>query len=77
MPGVGFFDTVHIVSWDILLDLGNLLLPKRRPSLVVPAGHPGFEGNWPEYVAVMEGDSRGACPGLNAMANHGTSMIFH
>lgn len=73
--GVGAFTSLYIIPWDTLLDVGNLVWPKKRTGLVVPEGHPGFEGNWPEYVAAVEGDSRSACPGLNAMANHGAHRL--
>lgn len=66
-----FFSSVYIFLWDTLLAFGNLILPKRPHGLVVPDGHPGFGGKWPEYVPAKEGDSRCSCPGINALANHG------
>ncbi|KAI6126785.1 Chloroperoxidase [Pisolithus sp. B1] len=51
-----------IMAWDVALSLLNL---------VVPEGHPGYAGNWPEYKLPQEGDSRCSCPALNTMANHG------
>ncbi|KAI0089396.1 chloroperoxidase-like protein [Irpex rosettiformis] len=57
--------------WDTSLAVINLLAPNRPANRVVPAGHPGFNGEWPEYVPPKEGDSRCSCPALNAMANHG------
>ncbi|OSX64818.1 hypothetical protein POSPLADRAFT_1134594 [Postia placenta MAD-698-R-SB12] len=60
-----------VVVWDLGLTLFNLLAPLRPANCVVPEGHPGAGGRWPEYIAPKEGDSRSACPALNAMANHG------
>lgn len=60
-----------VVVWDLGLTLFNLLAPLRPANRVVPEGHPGAGGRWPEYIAPKEGDSRSACPALNAMANHG------
>jgi len=48
-----------------------LLSPKKKIGYVVPEGHPGFGGIWPEFIPPKDGDSRSACPALNAMANHG------
>ena len=56
---------------DFILFLLNLLTPDRKAGHVIPEGHPGFGGKWPEYIAPQEGDSRCSCPALNAMANHG------
>ncbi|KIM71445.1 hypothetical protein PILCRDRAFT_819327 [Piloderma croceum F 1598] len=70
-----FFSSIYIFLWDTLLAFGNLVLPKRPTALVVPDGHPGFGGKWPEYVPAKEGDSRCSCPGINALANHG--IIAH
>jgi hypothetical protein len=67
----GFFINIYIFSWDNLLFVCNLLAPSLKPGHVVPAGCPGHGGDWPEYVAPKEGDSRSACPALNALANHG------
>ncbi|KIW02566.1 uncharacterized protein PV09_06021 [Verruconis gallopava] len=64
---VGLF----VFTWDTSLFFLNLVLPKYKPDLVVPKGCPGHQGNWPPYVPPKEGDSRSACPMLNAMANHG------
>jgi len=66
-----FFFNVYIFSWDGLLAFLNLITPKLAVGSVVPSGHPGAGGKWPEYIAPKEGDSRSACPALNAMANHG------
>ncbi|KAF9011785.1 Chloroperoxidase [Cyathus striatus] len=57
--------------WDLLITGANFLLPQRPLGSVVPKGHPGEGGKWPKYIAPGEGDSRCACPALNAMANHG------
>ncbi|KAG6826659.1 hypothetical protein H0H92_014950 [Tricholoma furcatifolium] len=62
---------VYVAVWDIGLTLINLVTPKRKVGRVTPAGHPGADGKWPEYIAPKEGDSRCSCPALNAMANHG------
>lgn len=65
-----FYD-IFILVWDFNLFLLNLVLPAHKPGRVVPAGAPGHNGNWPEYIPPKNGDSRSACPMLNAMANHG------
>lgn len=65
-----FIDT-FVFAWDFNLFLLNLILPSHKAGTVVPAGCPGHNGQWPEYVAPKEGDSRSACPMINAMANHG------
>ncbi|KAM0692209.1 hypothetical protein Q7P36_008410 [Cladosporium allicinum] len=62
---------LFVMLWDLGLAILNFILPKRKPGLVVPAGVPGHQGKWPKYIAPREGDSRSACPMLNAMANHG------
>jgi hypothetical protein len=64
-------DTLKQKQRDLLLAIGNLLTPKKSLAKIVPEGHPGFEGKWPEYIPPKVGDSRCSCPGLNAMANHG------
>jgi len=64
-------------AWDAYLTLLNLVSPSRKVGHVTPAGHPGFGGKWPEYVAPKEGDSRCSCPALNAMANHGQHELHH
>lgn len=68
--GGGFLDILVIV-WDNLLFLLNLVSPKLKKGEVIPKGLPGHHGSWPEYVKPKEGDSRSACPMLNALANHG------
>lgn len=65
-----FFNLV-VFCWDNTLFLLNLVTAKLEPDDVVPKGAPGYHGKWPEYVAPRDGDSRSACPMLNAMANHG------
>ncbi|KAG2140652.1 Chloroperoxidase [Suillus clintonianus] len=69
------FFYVVITSWDVLLTLANLMRRKRPIGHVTPKGHPGYEGDWPEYKPPKETDSRCSCPALNAMANHG--IISH
>jgi len=58
---------LFVMLWDLGLAILNFILPKRKPGLVVPAGVPGHMGKWPKYIAPKEGDSRSACPMLNAM----------
>ncbi|KAF2730781.1 Cloroperoxidase [Polyplosphaeria fusca] len=65
------FIDVFVVTWDFVLFILNLILPAHKPGSVIPAGAPGNNGQWPDYVAPQEGDSRSACPMLNALANHG------
>ncbi|KAF9460425.1 chloroperoxidase-like protein [Collybia nuda] len=60
-----------VLVWDIYLTLFNFIAPSKRPGHVMAQGQPGAGGKWPEYIAPQEGDSRSACPALNAMANHG------
>lgn len=60
-----------VLAWDILLNIGNAVLPKRKKGKVVRPGHAGVGGKWPEFIAPTEGDSRCSCPALNAMSNHG------
>jgi hypothetical protein len=62
---------VFFFIWDAGLFILNLVLPGYKPGTFVPPGKPGHDGNWPEYVPPKEGDSRSACPMINAMANHG------
>ncbi|KAF8523795.1 heme-thiolate peroxidase [Hysterangium stoloniferum] len=47
--------------WDNLLTLLNTFTP--RKSITAPL--------WPDFVARSDTDSRGPCPGLNALSNHG------
>ena len=74
-PIARFFDNVYVFTYDGLLELGNQVMPKRKVGHMVPEGHPGFGGKWPEYIPPKEGDSRCACPALNALANHGARHI--
>ena len=62
---------LSVIAWDNGIALLNLVTPKLKEGQVVPNGCPGHNLTWPEYVAPKEGDSRSACPMLNAMANHG------
>jgi hypothetical protein len=71
---VKFFHDVAFLSWDAGLSVINLFLPRRPEGKVTPEGHPGFGGKWPEFIPPKDGDSRSACPALNAMANHGESL---
>lgn len=66
---------VTLAVWDIYLTLFNLVTPSRAEGHVVPEGHPGAGGVWPEFIAPKEGDSRCCCPGLNIMANHGMLTV--
>ncbi|KAK5746364.1 hypothetical protein LTR17_000744 [Elasticomyces elasticus] len=68
--GGGFVD-LSVIAWDNVIAIMNLFAPKLKESEVVPRGAPGHRGSWPEYVPPKDGDSRSACPMLNAMANHG------
>ncbi|KAL4072140.1 Chloroperoxidase [Scleroderma yunnanense] len=65
------FYYASIFAWDIVLSLLNLLWFRRPLGKVVPEGHPGYGGSWPEYRPPQAGDSRCSCPALNTMANHG------
>lgn len=65
------FWNLTVFLWDNICVLLNLILPKYEPTEVVPKGCPGYRGVWPEYHPPGPGDSRSACPMLNAMANHG------
>ena len=65
------FVNLYVFAWDNALLVLNLVLPKLEPGQVVPKGAPGHNLTWPEYVPPKEGDSRSACPMLNALANHG------
>lgn len=68
---VDFFLNLWVFIYDNTCALLNLIVPKYAPDNVVPEGCPGHKGKWPPYVAPKPGDSRSACPMLNAMANHG------
>jgi hypothetical protein len=65
-----------LVVWDLSLAFVNLITFKRKVGRVTPKGQPGEGGVWPEYTYPREGDSRCACPALNAMANHGLLSPF-
>ncbi|KAF2029930.1 Cloroperoxidase [Setomelanomma holmii] len=65
------FVDIFVLTWDFQLFLLNLIIPSHKPNTVVPAHAPGHHGQWPLYVAPKDGDSRSACPMLNALANHG------
>lgn len=69
------FLDIFVLTWDFGLFLLNLVLPPHAPNAVVPAHAPGFHGNWPPYHPPGPGDSRSACPMLNALANH--SILPH
>lgn len=68
---VGAVLNLFVLSWDFGLFILNILTPSLKPGSVVPKNASGHNLTWPEYVAPKEGDSRSACPMLNAMANHG------
>jgi len=67
----GAFINLFVLSWDFSLFLLNIVTPSLKPGHVVPANAQGHNLTWPEYTPPKEGDSRSACPMLNAMANHG------
>lgn len=71
---IGLTDLV-VIGWDNVLFLINLVSPSHKLGQVIPAGCPGHGGNWPEYSPPGKGDSRSACPMLNALANH--SILPH
>jgi hypothetical protein len=58
-------------SWDFVLKLLNMVLPRRRVGQGIQPGMPGYRGIWPEYRKPEDTDSRSPCPALNALANHG------
>ena len=61
------FTDLFVMTWDLWLAALNIILPQRKSGHVVAAGVPGHNGKWPQYVAPRKGDSRSACPMLNAM----------
>jgi hypothetical protein len=65
------FINLFVFSWDFSLFLLNIVTPSLKPGHVVPAHAAGHNLLWPDFVPPKEGDSRSACPMLNAMANHG------
>ncbi|KAI9048873.1 hypothetical protein LZ554_006729 [Drepanopeziza brunnea f. sp. 'monogermtubi'] len=62
---------LFVLTWDFALFLLNLLTPSLQPKHIVPSRAPGHAGIWPAYLPPQQGDSRSACPMLNALANHG------
>ncbi|KAG8876294.1 hypothetical protein FRB98_007379 [Tulasnella sp. 332] len=56
---------------DTFYLLAGYLLPYRPKGRVIPPGKPGHAGLWPQYIPPTPTDSRGPCPGLNSLANHG------
>ena len=73
---VGHLTTAAVFIWDAGLAIYNLFASNLPPHKVVPEGFPGASGVWPQYVPPREGDSRGSCPALNAMANHGACLMI-
>lgn len=67
----GFFIQIFVISWDFSLLILNFLTPSFKAGQVVPPHAPGHNLAWPEYIPPRQGDSRSACPMLNALANHG------
>jgi len=65
------FLNLVVFTWDNTCAILNLVTPKLEPGNVVPKGAAGHGQKWPPYVPPKAGDSRSACPMLNAMANHG------
>jgi len=53
--------TIGLFTWDKILTLINPLLPRKRQVALI----------WNEYVPPKPTDSRGPCPALNALCNHG------
>lgn len=66
---------LFVMTWDLGLAILNFVLPKHETGHVIPAGIPGHNGQWPEYVAPRPGDSRSACPMLNAMVRFSISRL--
>ncbi|KAE9969455.1 hypothetical protein EG328_006856 [Venturia inaequalis] len=62
---------LFVVTWDFWVFILNIFTPSLKPGHVVPAHAAGHNLIWPAYVAPTEGDSRSACPMLNALSNHG------
>lgn len=60
-----------VMTYDLGLFILNIITPSLKPGQVIPPHAAGHGLSWPEYVPPREGDSRSACPMLNAMANHG------
>ena len=72
---VGHLTNLGVFVWDAGLAIYNLLAPNLPAQKVVPQGAAGHQGVWPEYMPPQQGDSRSSCPALNAMANHGESLM--
>jgi len=70
-PIANVFHDLGVFTWDFGLLLYNAVTPNRKVGHVIPEGHPGAGGKWPNHIPPEDGDSRSCCPGLNAMANHG------
>jgi len=68
---VGLLIDILVIVWDFGLFILNILTPSLKPGQVVPPKAAGHNFEWPQYVPPKDGDSRSACPMLNAMANHG------
>ena len=68
---VGVFIDILVIVWDLGLFVLNILTSSLKPGHVVPLNAAGNNLAWPDYVPPKVGDSRSACPMLNAMANHG------
>lgn len=75
---MGLFDKLSsavtllgVIAWDHSLFILNLVTPQYREGQVIPNGAAGHNLTWPEYHPPADGDSRSACPMLNALANHG------
>lgn len=67
----GLLTNTAVFSVDFLLTVYNFITPDKPVGAVLPKGHPGYGGKWPQYVPPAEGDSRCSCPMMNAMSNHG------
>ena len=72
-----FLYVASLYVWDFILVILNLITPDYRRGTVISNGRPGHGGLWPQYAAPKAGDSRSPCPGLTALANHGTSLSIH
>ncbi|KAG7095701.1 hypothetical protein E1B28_006415 [Marasmius oreades] len=70
-PIAKLFQSAKVFTWDFMLVLVNTFTPNLKSGEVVAQGHPGYKGKWPDYQPPKDGDSRCACPALNALANHG------
>lgn len=65
--------TLYILLWDSWLTAVNLVTPKVKKGkpIVQDSALTAQPGKWPEFHPPVEGDSRGSCPALNALCNHG------